>query len=742
MSLSRRLSFALGILLLISVLGAAATHLLLGQASSSFGRGQGAAERLARVLQLEIDLTSARNQINIWLQRANPTHVRAADGFLGQLEAGATSLAREPALTAAQHEQLAAFQAARAGYLGSWRQMQEIVALRLQAEAEQNRAGAALFEAFGALGSAQGQAAERLAASARVAALQHRAEPTAERLSTVLAASEAAKTGLRQLGLDAASAINVQFGAWEAASQRSMEQSRRFAEVLVDFRAQGNAMSAAILQLRNMEAAQAQAAITKASGDLGTTNRVALLASLLVVLGGVVCILVLIRAIVPPLRGINAAMGAIAGGDLNADIPGLERRDELGTMARSLNIFRDGLLEKAELEKATLQARDARERRAKAVERYTDDFGRSVAGVMQQLESASVGMQQAAGEMLTAAGETQHRVSRTAAEATQSSENLSAVAVAVGELSSTVAEISQQVARAAEVAADGVREAQASDRQMLALTQSAERVGDILNLISDVASRTNLLALNATIEAARAGEAGKGFAVVASEVKTLAAQTAKATEEVGTQIQAMRQATGEAARVMRGIKQTIGRMDEVATTIAAAVEQQGASTREITQRLQGVAAATTSVSDSMGAVAAVAEQAGLVSNQVREAAQGVEHQAATLRAEVSGFVGNLQSDSGERRRFERVSGQGMRARLLHDGKSEEVSVQDFSTGGVAVKTAVKLPPGAAAAFVPQGAAAIHGRVARCEDGVVALVFTETASRTAMDQLLDKVAAAA
>jgi len=423
-------------------------------------------------------------------------------------------------------------------------------------------------------------------------------------------------------------------------------------------------------------------------------------------------------------------------------VPHIGRHDELGEMARALQVFRDQAAEKEALEAATLQARDARERRAKAVERYTDDFGRSVAGVMEQLEGASGGMRTAAGEMFQAVGETQNRVAQTAADASHSSENLSAVAAAVLELSSTVNEISRQVARAAEVAADGVREAQASDSQMAALAQSAERVGDILNLISDVASRTNLLALNATIEAARAGEAGKGFAVVASEVKNLAAQTAKATEDVGGQIQAMRQATSEAARVMRGITQTIGRMDEVATTIAAAVEQQGASTREITQRLQGVAAATTGVSDSMGAVAGVAEQSGLIAAQVQEAAQGVETQAATLRAEVTGFLNSLRSDSDDRRKFERIAGHGLKARLMHSGQSDEVRVQDLALGGVALLTAIKLAPGSAAAFVPQGSDPIHGRVARCENGMLALVFTEETSRAAMDRILAQFSAAA
>lgn len=744
MNLSRRLSLMLGTLLLISLLGAVATQVLLLQAGGSLTRSQGAADRLARVLQLEIDLTSARNQINIWLQRSNPAQVRAADGFLGRLDTGATVLAREAALTPQQRSQLEAFQAARACYLGSWRQMQEIVALRLAAEADQNRAGDALFRAFADLPTGEAEVPERLAAAARATAHRYRTEPTPELHAAATAAGAAAREGLRQARIEAGSPIGTSFAAWEAARQQGVQQSRRFADVLVDFRAQGNAMSAAILELRNMEGAQVESAVAQASGDLVTTNRVALFASALVILGGLGCILALIRAIVPPLRAINAAMSSIASGDLGTEIPGLARRDELGAMARALNIFRDGLAEKAALEAAGLKGRKARERRARAMQGYTDDFGRSVSGVMEQLEAASGGMKKAAGEMLDAMGDTQGRVAQTAADAAHSSENLTAVAAAVEELSATVSEISRQVASATEVAADGVREAQASDSQMTALAQSAERVGDILGLISDVASRTNLLALNATIEAARAGEAGKGFAVVASEVKNLAAQTARATEDVGVQIQAMRQATSEAARVMRGITQTIGRMDGVTTTIAAAVEQQGASTREITQRLQGVAAATNSVSNSMGAVAGVAEQAGLASSQVRQAAAGVQTQAATLRAEVTGFLENIraESESDERRRFERIPGNGARALLMHDGKNNEARIRDLSTGGVALITTVKLKQGTPAAFVPEGHGPIQGRVARCEGGELALVFTEVASLAAMERVLADFPAAA
>lgn len=399
MPLSRRLALMLGALLFISLLGAAATQFLLVQARGSFTGSQGAAERLARVLQLEIDLASARNQIDIWLQRANPAQVRAAGGFLARLDDEAAQLAGEAALTPQQRAQLEAFEAARAEYLRSWRHMQEIVALRMAAEAAQNREGNALFRSFAALPPGEAQAPERLAATAQVAALQYRAEPTAERRAAAMAATEAAAAALRQAGFGPATPVGASFAAWMAAQQQAMRQSQRFAQMLADLRAQGDALSAAILELRSMETAQAQAAATQARGSLTTTSRVALLASALVILGWVACILALIRAIVPPLQGINTATGAIARGDLRASIPGLARRDELGAMARSLDLLRDGLVKKA------------------------------------------------AGEMLNSMGETQGRVPR------------------------------------------------ASEGQVAAPAQGAERAGDILNHLPVGASRTNLLTL-------------------------------------------------------------------------------------------------------------------------------------------------------------------------------------------------------------------------------------------------------
>ena len=635
MSLSRRLSLMLGALLLLSLLGAGATHLLLGRAGDDFGRSQGAADRLSRVLQLEIDLTSARNQINIWLQRANPAQVRAADDFLARLDRGATGLAQEPALSEAQRQQLAAFQAARAGYLNSWRQMQEIVATRLAAEAEMMRAGDALFQGLGGLAANEAEAVERPAMAARVAALRYRLDPQAEQRDAALRAAEAAALALRRAAIPPSSTVGTSFNTWLSATQAIMTQSRRFADVLVDFRAQGNAMSAAIAELRRMEGEAAQAAQAAAADGLASTEWVAMLASALVILGGLICIVALIRAIVPPLRGINAAMGEVAGGDFNAKIPFLQRRDELGSMARALAVFRDGLAENAALRATQERERAEGEAARRAAllemaERVEREAGVAVEEVQARAGGMSDTAEVMAGRMREAA-----RQSEVATQAAgRSLDNAQAVAAATDELSASVREISERLAGANALTRQLAERGDASRAVIAGLSDGVGRIGEVVRMISEIAGRTNLLALNATIESARAGEAGKGFAVVASEVKDLAAQTARATEEVGKQVQQIGQATEGAVRAVAEMAESVGEIDRMATSIAAAVEQQAAATREIAAR----------VSDAAQDVREVSENLGQLSHTTAETAaetEAMQGSARQTRESVEAFRGSL-----------------------------------------------------------------------------------------------------
>ena len=424
-----------------------------------------------------------------------------------------------------------------------------------------------------------------------------------------------------------------------------------------------------------------------------------------------------------PLRGMAAAMQAMSAGQLEVAVPGRKRRDEIGAMAGALEVFREGLVRARQLQIAADQAHQERGRRAAAVESYTQDFGRSIAGVMNHLEHGASGMKSAAQRMSGAVAETSDQATSTHREAAAASENLTTVAAAVEQMAASVGEISRQVTKAAAAATAAVDEAAQVDARMKAVTASADRTGDILGVIADVAARTNLLALNATIEAARAGEAGKGFAVVASEVKQLAAQTARATDDVSAQIAAMRNAACEAAAAVSGMSRTIGDIDGVATAIAAAIEEQGASTREITQRLQGVATSTSGVSQAMGQVLHLADESRAVSQRVEGVAAGIRDQAETLRAEVDGFLSNLREAVHERRAFERRAVERAEATIRIDGRERRLAIIDISAGGLGLRCAEEgIEAGTRVEITLPGTAPLQGRIVRCDGGAMAVVF--------------------
>ncbi|WP_205082858.1 methyl-accepting chemotaxis protein [Paracraurococcus ruber] len=469
-------------------------------------------------------------------------------------------------------------------------------------------------------------------------------------------------------------------------------------------------------------------------------------AGLLVLLVAVPAALFAAARMAGTLGGLAGAMRRLAAGETGVAIPGRARQDEIGAMATALEQFRDGLMEKQRLEAAAAQERAARERRAAAMERHTAEFSRSVAGVMASLGESASGMRDAARSMADSARQTEGRATNTAGEADTAAANLATVASAAEELAVSVAEISRQVAQAAQVARDAVEAASATDARMKALSSGAERITDVVRLIGDIAGQTNLLALNATIEAARAGEAGKGFAVVAGEVKQLAAQTAKATEEVSSQITGMREATGDATAAMQAVAAAIGRMDEVAAAIAAAVEQQGAATREINVRVQSVSATTGVVAGAMQELSGVARDSGTVSGHVLEAAEAVSKQAGTLRSEVESFIELLRTDEGERRRFERrpVPGDKQAMLTLPDGRTVSLPLKDISAGGVGLASDLPFNAGTAVQVtLPGTPAPVTARVARVEKGLLGLVFTDpkTAAR-AVDRLFQDLRMAA
>ena len=378
--------------------------------------------------------------------------------------------------------------------------------------------------------------------------------------------------------------------------------------------------------------------------NLGATYVLAFgngLAVVLVIVG----ILFVLRLVVGPLGKISLALNAAAAGDLEHMVPGLARRDEIGVMAKALEVFKGKIADNQRLQREQEhQKARAAEDRQRMMRRLADDFEARVASIVGTVRTSAQAIKGAAEGMSSTAGETERQTAAAAVGAEEASANVQAVASAAGEMSSSIQEISRRAAESSQISGNAVAEAERTNRMVQGLADAAGKIGEVVSLITDIASQTNLLALNATIEAARAGEAGKGFAVVASEVKNLANQTSKATEEIGAHIAAVQGATRDAVSAIQGIGGTIGTINEIASAIAAAVEEQGAVTQEIARNVQQASAGTGQVSHNIAGIRQVTGDTTRTAVEVLEAAQQMSGQSDLLAAEVAAFVKEIREN--------------------------------------------------------------------------------------------------
>jgi methyl-accepting chemotaxis protein len=407
------------------------------------------------------------------------------------------------------------------------------------------------------------------------------------------------------------------------------------------------ANEAAELMEATVSTAQKNSAVSKdeVAAETAQANRINLIMAGIVILTLIASAVFSFLGIARPMTRLNGALGEMARGKLDIEIPGASRGDEIGDLAKTVTVIRENAEQKArdEADAKTRQDQIAAEQRKADMIRLANDFEGAVGEIVETVSSASTELEASASTLTSTAERSQELTTMVAAASEEASTNVQSVASATEELSSSVNEISRQVQESARMASEAVGQARTTNDRVSELSKAAARIGDVVELINTIAEQTNLLALNATIEAARAGEAGRGFAVVASEVKALAEQTSKATGEIGQQITGIQAATQDSVNAIKEISGTIERLSEISSTIAAAVEEQGAATQEISRNVQQAAHGTQQVSSNIIDVQRGASETGSASSQVLSAAQSLSGDSNRLKLEVGKFLNSVRT---------------------------------------------------------------------------------------------------
>ncbi|MDZ5648169.1 methyl-accepting chemotaxis protein [Nitrospirillum sp. BR 11828] len=427
------------------------------------------------------------------------------------------------------------------------------------------------------------------------------------------------------------------------AKPETVEQARKL-EASGAGKASMDAIRAKVAEIDKVERdLMAQRAVLQ-TGALNTATTVALGSSGLSILLAVVMAMGLTRAVATPVVTMTAVMKRLANGDTTVDIPARERQDEIGGMAQAVGVFKDNMIEAERLrsEQEALKQRAEKERRQAMLD-LASAFENRVGGIVNGVTAQATELLATAQTLNSSSDNVARQAGTVAAASMQATQNVQTVAAATEELSASIQEITAQVSRTTQMISNAVTEADRTNAEVQGLMQSALRIGEVVTLINDIASRTNLLALNATIEAARAGDAGKGFAIVASEVKSLATQTAQATDEIRAQIAGMQAATETSAKSIQGIAEIINQVNQASTTIASAVEEQAATTNEITRNVQQAAQGTNDVSQTIAQVSDAAQETGVGAGEVHSAANDLSKNGELLKQQVDSFLREIRA---------------------------------------------------------------------------------------------------